>query len=341
MSEASPSPTATSKPSGLTLRLLGSTLGPLLALFVVFALFATIDYATSGELRFVSARNLRIMSIKTTMVAVAALGMTAIIIAGGIDLSAGTALALSATVLALLLRDGYSATAAVSGGIAVGLACGLLNGVLITALRLVPFIVTLGTMTIYLGIAKLISNETTVRPLPEQIPAWIPALLEANPKPEWLFFPIGVWAAMLLAVLLSLVLRYTVFGRYVFAIGSNESTARLCGVNVPSVKIAIYTLAGLFVGMAGIYQFSRLSNGNPTSGSGLELKIIAAVVVGGASLSGGRGTVLGTVAGATMMGVIDSGCVQLGLPNPVQDIIVGVVIIAAAALDQVRQRRLV
>jgi len=136
------------------------------------------------------------------------------------------------------------------------------------------------------------------------------------------------------------VLRSTVFGRYVFAVGSNEQTARLCGINVTAMKIAVYTLAGLFVGIAGILQFARLSNGNPTSGRGLELSIIAAVVVGGASLSGGRGSVLGTMAGALLMVVINVGCTALGLRSAWQDVTLGTIIFVAAAFDQLRQRRL-
>ena len=142
-----------------------------------------------------------------------------------------------------------------------------------------------------------------------------------------------------MAVVVSLVLRHTVFGRYVFALGSNEQTARLCGLNVRALKVAIYTLSGLFVGLAGIYQFAKLKVGNPISGVGLELKVIAAVVIGGASLSGGRGTVLGTLTGALIMQTIVSGSTQLGLSNPIQDIILGTIIVAAVTVDQLRTRQ--
>jgi ribose/xylose/arabinose/galactoside ABC-type transport system permease subunit len=226
-------------------------------------------------------------------------------------------------------------------GIGAGIASGLANGLLISWLRIVPFIVTLGTMSVFLGLAKLVAEETTVRPALEQVPAWIPALVEPVPEPRWLLVSSGVWIALGLALVLAVVLRYTVFGRYVFALGSNESTARLCGVNVPLMKTAVYTLAGLFVGIAGVYQFARLSSGDPTSGIGQELKVIAAVVIGGASLNGGKGTVLGTLAGAAMMGVIASGCnTVLGVSNPMQNILIGLIIVAAAALDQIRERRL-
>ena len=162
--------------------------------------------------------------------------------------------------------------------IATGVLAGLLNGLLVSQLRVVPFIVTLGTMTIFLGVGNLISNNTPIRPALEQIPDSLANITKNAPEALRLGFPPGVWLVVLLSIGLTLVLRYTVFGRYVFALGSNESTARLCGINVPLNKILIYVLAGLFFGVAGICQFSRLSSGNPMSGAGLELEIIAAVV---------------------------------------------------------------
>jgi ribose transport system permease protein len=293
---------------------------------------------------FLTLRNLQATSVQASTVAVAALGMTVIIIAGGIDLSAGTALALSATVLAWYLRAGHGALVSVLAGVGAGSLAGLINGLLVSRLRVVPFIITLGTMTAYLGAAKLVADEITVRPALDQVPQWLSqsGLVTPRPKPAWLIepflpnFPLGIWAALALAAGLAAVLRYSVFGRHLFAVGSNEATARLCGVNVPLVKVAVYVLGGTFVGVAGMYQFARLGEGNPTSGTGMELRIIAAVVIGGGSLSGGRGSVVGTLAGAAMMATIASGCNQLGLSNPLQDIIVGVIIVAAVTLDQLR-----
>ena len=320
-------------------RRLLSDLGPVFALLLVFGFFAAADYWQGGN-TFATTRNLRTILVQASPMAVAALGMTVVIIAGGIDLSAGTSLALCATVLALALKHGAPSGLALLACIATGCMCGLINGALISALRVVPFIVSLGTMTVFLGLAKRLADETTVRPSPAQIPGWLPAMVKPTPDPDWLIVASGVWIMLLLAAGLAVVLRYTVFGRHVFALGSNEATARLCGINVPGTKLALYSLAGLFVGIAGIYQFARLSSGNPTSGIGLELKMIAAVVIGGGSLSGGRGTVLGTLTGALLTQVIASGCTQLGLTNPWQDIILGVIIIAAVTLDQLRQRQL-
>ena len=148
----------------------------------------------------------------------------------------------------------------------------------------------------------------------------------------------GVWLTALLAVAVALLLRYTRFGRHLFAVGSNERTARLCGVRVDRVKVAVYALAAAITGLAGVLQFAKLSVGDPTVADGLELNVIAAVIIGGGSLSGGRGTVGGTVLGATIMAVIQIGCSQRGLPNWVQQIVTGGIIVLAVALDRWRQR---
>lgn len=326
---------------------LATALGPILALLVVVLLFAVADVWVNGELaRFWSLENLRTVCVQTATIAVAALGMTMIIICGGIDLSAGTAIALAATVLAWMLDAGYPVGAALAAALGTGLVTGVLNGALVSLLGVVPFIITLGTMTAYLGLAKLIAKETTVRPPLDSVPGWLSGLVKPTPSPEWLAWPLApnlanaAWLTVLLACGLAAVLHLTVFGRHVFAVGSNEATARLCGVSIVRTKVLVYTLAGLFIGTAGVFQFARLSSGNPTSGIGLELKVIAAVVIGGGSLRGGRGSVLGTLTGALVMQVIASGSNALRLSNPIQDVIVGVIIIAAVTLDQIRQRRL-
>jgi ribose transport system permease protein len=329
------------------LRLFAGALGPLVTLAIVYAAFGIIErFVTLQQGRtstFLEVNTLRALAEQMLVVAVAALGMTLIIISGGIDLSAGTTLALSAVATAVCFRAGYDMPWPLVAAVGVAAAVGAINGLLITSLRLVPFIVTLGMMSVAVGIAKGIAGSTTVEG--SGAPPWISRLVYGGFEP-WLVYPLipnfatGIWVLAAMSVLLALVLRYTVFGRYVFAVGSSEATARLCGINVAAVKIGVYALAGVFVGIAGVLQFARLRSGDPTGGAGLELRIIAAVVVGGGSLSGGRGTIVGTIAGAAVMAVIAQGCSFLNISSWIQDIVIGSIIAAAAAFDQFRRRRL-
>jgi ribose/xylose/arabinose/galactoside ABC-type transport system permease subunit len=198
-----------------------------------------------------------------------------------------------------------------------------------------PFIVTLGMWGALRGAAKGLGDNQPVYP-PQ---TWLTSLMQpASHGPFALLAP-GVWLMLILAVAMSLVLRYTRFGRYVYAIGSNESTARLCGVDVPRTKVMIYALAAGCAGIAAVLQFAFLyGQGDPTTAEGYELKVIAAVVIGGASLSGGEGTIWGTLLGALIMTVVDNGCTKLGLDNWVQEIVTGGIILAAVTLDQLRHR---
>ena len=273
------------------------------------------------------------MARQTAIVCTAALGMTIVIALGGIDLSVGSMISLGTVVIALLLQQGVSPIGAALGGIfAVG-ACGLLNGVLITQLRLVPFIITLGTMLVIRGAAKGLAEERRI----EAPMTWLNDLLRTQPGQPGL--PGGIWTVVILGLLVAGLLRYTRFGRHVLAIGSNERMARLCGVPIARTKIAVYTLSGLLTGVAGLLQFSKLAVGDPTVAVGLELDVIAAVIIGGGSLLGGRGSVAGTVMGAGIMAIIQVGCTQKGLASWVQQILTGAIIVAAVALDRVRTGR--
>jgi ribose transport system permease protein len=316
-------------------RRLLNTLGPVLALVVVYGLFALIAPAS-----FRTSRNLETIARQTTIVGMAALGMTLVIICGGIDLSVGSVVALSTVVIAWLLQYGGAGpvTAAV-GGVAAAAFFGLISGVLITRLRVVPFIVTLGMMLVVRGTAKGIAHNQKIDVEPDLL-RWLDELLASVGREQgWMLVPPGVWILIILAVAMAAVLRYTRLGRHTFAVGSNEQTARLCGVAVERVKVLVFTLGGAFAGLAGLMQFSRLTVGDPTVAVGLELDVIAAVVIGGGSLSGGEGSILGTMVGALIMTVIGSGCTQMGLPNWVQQIITGAIIVLAVALDRLRHRR--
>jgi ribose/xylose/arabinose/galactoside ABC-type transport system permease subunit len=283
--------------------------------------------------QFFRAANLELMARQTAIVCVAALGMTMVIVSGGIDLSVGSVISLSTVVTALLLRADAGPLAAALGAVAAGAACGLINGLLVTGLRVVPFIVTLGTMLLVRGAAKGLSDERRI----EAPMTWLNDLLRTVRDGHGWLVPWGIWVTVLLALIVAVTLQYTRFGRHLFAIGSNERTARLCGVRVERSKVAVYTVAAALAGLAGVMEFSRLSVGDPTVAVGLELDVIAAVIIGGGSLVGGKGTVVGTLAGAAIMTVIQIGCSQQGLPNWVQQIVTGTIIVFAVALDRMRQ----
>jgi ribose transport system permease protein len=304
-------------------------LGPFLGLIAVIAVFALM---TDSPTQYLSVRNFRIVVAQTVIVALGAIGMTMIIVSGGIDLSVGSAIALTGVVTALGLRDGMTPLLALLLGVAAGGAIGLVNGLAITRLKVIPFIATLGMLGVARGVAKWVADQQTVN-IPE---TWINELAVTFPRPEWLIVAPGVWLTLILAVLAALVLRRTVFGRRVFAIGSNEAAARACGIPVDRMKIWIYGLAGLLFGLSGVMQMSRLRQGDPTVAIGTELDVIAAVVIGGGSLNGGVGTILGSMIGASIMAVLRNGSQQMGWPNYIQEIIIGAIIVAAVAVDRVR-----
>ena len=304
---------------------------PFVGLFVVLLLFAM-----DGELRSVIFKggNFKTILTQTVIVAIGAMGMTMVIVSGGIDLSAGSVVALCSVVTARLIEQGHGFVAVLLLTVLIGGLVGLVNGGIITTVRMMPFIVTLGMMGIARGISKWLANNQTVNP--EQPLESINRLMDNSQSPLTFFpLPDGVWLALGLAVVMAVVLRSTVFGRYVFAIGSNEDTARLCGIRVNFNKVVIYALAGAFFGLAGVMQFSRLTQGDPSVAIGLELQIIAAVVIGGASLSGGAGSIPGSVIGAFMMACLANGSSIKDWPNYMQEIIIGVVIILAVGMDKV------
>lgn len=314
--------------------ILRNNLGPLGGLVGVFVLFVILLGASKGY-SFADPSNLETIFRQTTIVALGALGMTMIIVSGGIDLSVGAVIALVTVVIAWVLQHGGPPMVAALAGIGTGVLCGALNGVLVTRLQVVPFIVTLGSMLVVRGIAKGLAGEQKL----DAPKSWLNELLARLPPDlEWMILPAGVWILFAFALAVGGLLLYTRLGRHIFAVGSNEQAARLCGVDVPRVKLLVYVLGGLFASLAGVMQFSRLTVGDPTGAMGLELNVIAAVVIGGGSLAGGEGSVLGCLIGALIMQVIQSGCTQMGWPNWVQEIVTGVIIVVAVALDRLRHR---
>ncbi|WP_286762604.1 MULTISPECIES: ABC transporter permease [Rhodopirellula] len=320
-----------------------NTAGPMLALVIVILFFAIAEWVTGSDGNFTSMASVRLVGVQSVKIGIASLGMTLIIISGGIDLSAGTAAALCGCVAALTLDNGWSIFVALAMAIGAGALCGLFNGVLIAGLRLTPFIISLGSMTIFMGLGKSLSEQGgTITPPAESIPEWLWASVTPFPNPEWIAYPLlpnfgwGVWLTIVLAIATALLLHQTLFGRHVFAIGSSEATARLCGVKVRQTKILVYVIAGALFGLAGCVDIARLGKGDASAGMGLELEIIAAVVIGGGSLLGGRGSVVGTLCGVLIMSVIAHGCTSLGLENHIENILLGVIIVAAVYVDRLR-----
>ena len=314
------------------------TLNKALALFAPFIglVFVTLVFSilTGSPEKYLSPFNIRIVLSQTVIVATSAIGMTIIVISGGIDLSVGSTIALSGVATALCVNAGLDPMIALAVGVLAGGLVGLVNGAVITTLRVVPFIATLGMLGIARGIAKWVSNQQ-----PVNVEAtWINGLVVTIPEPSWLIFAPGVWIAVVLALSMAIVLRNTVFGRRVFAIGSNESAARACGISTDVMKVWVYVIGGLFFGLSGVMQMSRLRQGDPTVAAGTELDVIAAVVIGGGSLSGGQGSILGAFIGALIMAFLRNGCQQMGWSNFLQEIIIGVIIVIAVAIDQLRSR---
>lgn len=289
-----------------------------------------------GFRAFVSVINIKTVLSQTVIVAIGALGMTMIIVSGGIDLSVGSVVALTSVLGATLLVRGYSPGAVIFLTVLAGGVVGLTNGAIIAWLRMMPFIVTLGMMGVCRGLAKWVAGNQTVN-APENSP--VNHLMRMDDLEHFLPLPTGVWVAIALAVMMMVIMRQTVFGRYIFAIGSNEATARLCGIRVPLHKAMIYSAAGLFFGCSGLMQLTRLTQGDPSGAAGLELDIIAAVVIGGASLSGGTGSILGSMVGALTIQALRNGSSLMNWPTYSQEIIIGIVIILAVGLDRLRQAR--
>ena len=280
---------------------------------------------------FLTSTNLSSLIRQTAVINIMALGMTIIIISGGIDLSVGAILAMGGLLGTMAMEKGFPILIGIAVGLVVGLLCGLLNGFLIARLRIAPFIVTLGTLGVFRGSTLLISNGLPVH----QIPQAFSFLGEGN----LLGVPFVLWVLVICAVGMHFVLEHTRLGRYAFAIGSNSAAAVYAGIPVSRYTMAVYAIGGLLTGLAGMIEASRLMTGQPTAGNGYELQAIAAVVIGGGSLHGGEGSVMGTLVGAFIMGLISNGSDLLGISNYVQQVIIGAVIILAVSVDELRKRR--
>jgi fructose transport system permease protein len=305
------------------------TLGPLIALLAACAFFAT------QSDRFLSGGNLSLILQQVMVVGVLAIGQTLIILTAGIDLSCGMVMALGGVVMSKLATEmGLPPAAAIACGIAVTTLFGLLNGLLVTRIKLPPFIVTLGTLNIAFAITQLYSNSQTISDLPASM--------------TWLgnTFTIGgtavAWGTLLMLMLFGLtwfVLRETAAGRHVYAVGNNAEATRLVGISTQKVLLGVYVMAGVFYGLASWLSVARTGVGDPNAGQTENLDAITAVVLGGTSLFGGRGVVLGTLVGALIVGVFRNGLTLMGVSSIYQVLFTGILVILAVATDQLSHKR--
>lgn len=298
---------------------------------ILAALAVLIIAIGAAEPNFVSGSNLYLLSRQISFVAIVALGELFVILHGGIDLSVGSIMALAGMATGELMKRGVPPVAAVALGIAAGLVMGALNGALIAYVGLAPFIVTLGMLSFASGVVLGLTKGWPIT----QIPASFVPLAHGS----LLGLPIPVWIVLLLAVVAHVVLTSTAFGRRTYAIGGNEQATFLSGIDVRRIKLALYMISAGFASLAGIVLVARFSSAQADTGKGWELDAIAAAVIGGTSLAGGAGSVLGVLIGACLMGVIQNGLVLMKVSSYWQTAVIGVVIVLAAVLDRVRRRR--
>jgi ribose transport system permease protein len=306
----------------------GAARDALALLLVLAALVAAFSIATD---RFFSAATLRTIANQVPELVIASVGLTFVLLIGAIDLSVGSVMALSSAALGLgLVNLGLGLLPASLLALAVGMTCGALNGLLTVGLRLPSFIVTLGTLEMARGLTYLATRSQTVY-VGERVEGLAGAALLGLSAP--------FLASAALVAVAQLALTRTVFGRHATAIGTNEEAVRLAGIDPVPVKLAIFTGAGLLVGAAGIVYTSRLGAADPNAGIGFELQAIAAVVVGGTSLMGGRASVVGSFLGVLVIAVLGSGLAQVGAQEPTKRLVTGAVIVAAVVADRFRQGR--
>ena len=268
-------------------------------------------------------------------IAISAFGQCMVIITAGIDLSVGSVMAISGLVSAMLLVAGVSVPLAVMGGLLTGLVVGLLNGLMITKGKLPPFIATLGSLLMFRGLCYGLTGGWPVR----ELPLSFRNLGQYDIPIAGMGVPLPLIFMLVLAVLTSIFLTRTVWGYRIYAVGGNETATRLSGVNTDGVKLLVYSLCGLVTAIGGVLMTARLGVAAPTAAQGYELDVIAAAVVGGTSLSGGEGTILGVLIGAAIMQVLRNGLVLVGVSAYWLQAVQGLVIVIAIMLDQLRKRR--
>ncbi|EMY46217.1 ABC transporter permease [Glaesserella parasuis] len=296
---------------------------------------------------FFTSNNIMTVGLQTSTIALIGIGATCVILTGGIDLSTGSVVALSGVAAAMIVNAGVPVPLGMVLGILVGGICGLVNGILVTQMKLPPFIATLGMMMVARGLALYVTNAAPVSGMPESFAVLgngaLFKIVEEGPNglPKVVFagIPYPVIIMLFITVLFTFALTKLKVGRYIYAIGSNEEAARLSGIKTNVVKIYAYVASGLLSGLTGVILASRLVTAQPNGGVAYELDAIASAVVGGTSLMGGVGTIPGTLIGSFIIGVLRNGLNMNGVSSFVQMIVIGLVIIVAVSLDQLRQSK--
>jgi ribose transport system permease protein len=320
--------------AGDALRSAARMLAPLVALALMAALF------TALRPRFLAPESLVAIGEQAAIIVIVGIGQTFVIIAGGIDLSVGSVVAFSGTLAAVLtLSAGMHPLAAAAVGVLAGGVIGFFNGTLTTRTRLHPFIITLGSMMIFRGLAQWLTDARNTSLLPATFTGLASGEFPLGPGRELVIPSILLWYIVGLGILAHLLLTRTRFGRYCFAIGSNAQGARLSGIPVDRLVTLYFVLAGLLFGFGGVVQAARTGIGEPTGAAGMELEAIAAAVIGGASLSGGQGTIGGTILGALLMATLRQGLRMMNLPPYWQQVALGAAIIIAVIYDRASRRR--
>ncbi len=312
--------------------------GQALEKFITFAavIFLFIFFSFTAK-NFFTLRSVLSLALQTSAVTIMGIGVTFPIITGGIDLSIGSVIALSGTIAVMAAIAGVPIWLSMLAGLLVGGLAGLINGLLVTRLKLPPFIATLGMMMVARGVALTITNANAW-PAPEAFGnLGNNAIFDMGPKFPGIPYPVLIMIAV--AIIFQFLLNKTRLGRYTFAVGSNEEAARLSGIKVGQVKNVSYIISGLLAGLVGIILASRMVTSQPNSAVGYELNAIASAVIGGVSLMGGVGSVLGTVIGSFIIGILTVGLTMSGANYFLQQIVIGLVVIGAVTVDQLKARK--
>jgi ribose transport system permease protein len=318
-------PAAASRPAAIWRRLV--EVRELTLLLLVVLLIAGMSLTSPY---FLTMANFRAVAVGMAPTAIVAIGMTVLLVSGGFDLSVGSNLALCGTVAALLMAKGAGIPLAVAGAMALGALIGLANGVIVTRLGVNPLVATLGTMSMARGAALVMTEGFSIGGLPPAY-GWVGSA-------RWLGVPLAFWIMLALVLVADLALRHSLFLRQVYYVGGNEKAARLSGIPVDRVRTVAFVLTGLLAAFAGVLLASRLMSGTPTAANAMELQVLAACVIGGASLRGGEGTVLGAFLGVVFVALVNDAMTMLRVSIYWQMIVTGAVLVAAVVLDRLARK---